>query len=197
MTMFANQHRVELSYPFSSHLIYYSVDDHILPVSFISHFWIIDLPTTTYHNSSITTSIYMDQPTKNPSSNTLSTWEQAYHDAWRHFHVCIEEIINRLTWDNSFPEDRQTTIEKLGRLPIEVDNIRSMGQAMFEHVPGCETVRERPLTYFIDEFIRDCSKTDYRLHMLSWRLMNRPNSGRTVHNRLIRLLESVRDRVPG
>ncbi|KAJ6187530.1 hypothetical protein N7519_002438 [Penicillium mononematosum] len=131
-----------------------------------------------------------------PSSDAVSTWEQVYHDAWRHFHGCIEEILSRLTWDNPSPEDRQVTIEKLGRLSIEIDNIRNLGQIMFEHVPGCETVRERPLAYFVTDFIRECNAMNYKINMLTWRLLNRQNSERLVHSRLFRLLESVRDRVP-
>ncbi|KAI1838212.1 hypothetical protein DTO006G1_4709 [Penicillium roqueforti] len=132
----------------------------------------------------------------NSSFSGVSIWEQAYHDAWRHFQASIMEVVDRLSWQDPSSEDRQTTIEKLGRLPIEVDNIRSTGQAMFEHVPGCQTVRNEPLTHFVDEFIRDCHGLHFKLNMLVWRLMNRPNSDRTVYNRLLRLLDYIEDRVP-
>ncbi|CAG7963784.1 unnamed protein product [Penicillium nalgiovense] len=130
------------------------------------------------------------------SSDVVSTWEQAYYDAWRQFHGCIEEIPSRLIWDNPSPEDRQMMIEKLARLPIEIDNIRNLGQIMFEHVPGCETVRERPLAYFVTDFIRECNAMNYKIYMLIWKLLNRQNSERLAHSRLFRFLESVRDRVP-
>ncbi|KAJ5208717.1 hypothetical protein N7449_003096 [Penicillium cf. viridicatum] len=135
-------------------------------------------------------------PTTGNSSADVSIWEQAYHDAWRHFQSSILDVLDRLAWHSLSPEYRQTTIEQLGRLPIEVDNIRSTGQAMFEHVPGCQTVREHHLTYFVDDFVRDRLKLDFRLNMLSWKLMNRPNSDRAVYNRLLRLLHSIKDRVP-
>lgn len=131
-----------------------------------------------------------------PSSDAVSIWEQSYHDAWRHFQTIIVEVLNRLSWHNPSPEDRQTTIEKLGRLPVEVDIIRSTGHAMFEHAPGCQTVREQHLTYFVDDFIGDCHKLHFKLNMLSWRLINRPNSDRTVSNRLLSVLDTIKDRVP-
>ncbi|KAJ5487349.1 hypothetical protein N7530_001649 [Penicillium desertorum] len=130
------------------------------------------------------------------SSDAVSTWEQAYHNAWRHFHASIEEIVNRLTLEKQSPEDRQATIEKLSHLPVELDNIRSAAQDMFEHVPGCSTVRQRPVTYFVDEFVHECNYINYKLNMMSWRLMNWTNSERAVHNRLSKLLESLGDRVP-
>lgn len=135
-------------------------------------------------------------PTPGNPSTDVSTWEQAYHDAWRHLHARILDVLERLSWQSSSPEYRQTTIEQLGRLPTEIDGIRSAGQAMFEHVPGCQTVREHHLTYFVDDFFRDCLKLDFRLNMLSWKLMNRPNSNRAVYNRLLGLLDSIKDRVP-
>ncbi|KAJ5795366.1 uncharacterized protein N7518_001105 [Penicillium psychrosexuale] len=138
----------------------------------------------------------MPSATGNSSSDGVSIWEQAYHDAWRHFQASIMEVVDRLSWQDPSSEDRQTTIEKLGRLTIEVDNIRSTGQAMFEHVPGCQTVRNEPLTHFVDEFIRDCHRLHFKLNMLAWRLMNRPNSDKTVYNRLLRLLDYIKDRVP-
>ena len=139
----------------------------------------------------------MPPATGNSSSDGVPSWEQAYHDAWRHFQASIMEVVDRLIWQDPSPEDRQITIEKLGQLPIGVDNIRSTGQAMFEHVPGCQTVRNEPLTHFADEFIRDCHGLHFKLNMLSWRLMNRPNSDRTVYNRLLRLLDYIKDQVPG
>ncbi|KAJ5185151.1 hypothetical protein N7491_006978 [Penicillium cf. griseofulvum] len=138
----------------------------------------------------------MPPPTGNLIRDAESTWEQAYHDAWRHFQTCIMEVLGRLQWHNPSLEDHQTTIERLSRLPIEVDNIRSTGQAMFEHSPGCQTVRDAPITYFATDFIRDCLDLHFRLHMLAWRLMNCPMSDRTVYNRLLRLLDSIKDRVP-
>ncbi|KAJ5960204.1 uncharacterized protein N7479_007354 [Penicillium vulpinum] len=134
----------------------------------------------------------MDQP----SLDAVSIWEQAYYNAWRHLQTCIVEVLNRLCWSNPSPEDRQTTIEKLSHLPIEVEDIQSTGQAMFEHVPGCQTVREKPLTYFVVDFIRDCLNLHFRLNVLAWRLINRPRSDRAVYNRLLRLLDSIKDRVP-
>ncbi|KAJ5534382.1 hypothetical protein N7527_000636 [Penicillium freii] len=135
-------------------------------------------------------------PTTGNSSADVSIWEQAYHNAWRHFQASILDTLERLGCLGLSPEYRQMTIEQLGRLPIEVDNIRRTGQAMFEHVPGCQTVREHHLTYFIDDFIRDCLMLEFKLNMMSWRLMNRPNSERTVYNRLLRLLRSLDDRIP-
>ncbi|KAJ5236481.1 hypothetical protein N7489_006572 [Penicillium chrysogenum] len=134
--------------------------------------------------------------TEATSSDAVSTWEQVYHDAWRHFHASIEEILNRLTLENRSPEDLQVTIEKMSRLTVELDNIRSAAQDMFEHVPGCSTVRQRPVTYFVDEFVHKCNYINYKLNMMSWRLMNRTNSERAVHNRLSKLLESLRDQIP-
>ncbi|KAJ5384763.1 hypothetical protein N7517_002674 [Penicillium concentricum] len=138
----------------------------------------------------------MPPATENPSADSVSIWEQAYHNAWRHFQTCIVEVLNRLRWRNPSPENRQTTIEKLGRLPIKVENIQSTGQAMFEHDPGSQTVREKALTYFATDFIRDCLELHFKLNMLAWRLMNHPGSVRTVYNRLLRLLDSIKDRVP-
>jgi hypothetical protein len=135
-------------------------------------------------------------PTTGNSATDVSVWEQAYHDAWRHFQASTLDVLDRLAWHILSPEYRQTTIEQLGQLPIEVDNIRSTGQAMFEHAPGCRTVREHHLTYFADDFIRDCLKLDFMLNMLSWNLMNRPNSDRAVYNGLLKLLHSNKDRVP-
>ncbi|KGO60947.1 hypothetical protein PEX2_099630 [Penicillium expansum] len=131
-----------------------------------------------------------------PSPDNVSIWEQAYHDAWRHFQTCIVGVLDRLACYNPSIQDRQTTIERLGQLTVEVDNIRIAGQAMFEHVPGCQTVREGTLTYFADDFIEDCLELHFKLNMLSWRLMNRPHSDRTVYNRLLMLLDSTMDRVP-
>ncbi|KAJ5514320.1 hypothetical protein N7463_003872 [Penicillium fimorum] len=136
----------------------------------------------------------MPPAAENPSY-AVSIWEQAYHNAWRHFHTRIVEVLNRLCWRNPSPEDRQSTIERLGRLPIEVDNIQSTGQAMFEHAPGCQTVRDKALSYFATGFIRDCLNLDFKLNMLTWRLMNNPGSDRTVYNRLLGLLNSINDRV--
>ncbi|CAI7653114.1 unnamed protein product [Penicillium glandicola] len=133
----------------------------------------------------------MSSATDNSSSDAVSIWEQSYHDAWRHFQAGIVEVLNKLSRRNPSPEDRLTTIERLVRLPIAVDNIRSTGQAMFEHVPGCQTVREQTLTYFASDFIRDCLKLHFKLNMLAWRLMNRPSSDRTVYNRLVSLLDSI------
>lgn len=129
------------------------------------------------------------------SSTEMSTWERAYLNAWRHFHTRILDVLDRLAWQSLSPEYRDETIHQLGRLPIEVDRIRNTGQAMFEHVPGCLTVREQPLTYFASDFLRDCHKLDFTLNMLLWRLMNNPNSDRTVYNRLLTLLHSINDRV--
>lgn len=137
----------------------------------------------------------MSQPTRNPPTD-ISIWEQAYHDAWRHFQASILNVLDRLAWRSSSPEYRQTTIDQLGRLPIEVDNIRSTGQVMFEHVPGCRTVRGHHLTYFVVDFVRDCLNLDFRLNMLSWKLINRPDEDRTVYNRLLMILESIKDRIP-
>ncbi|KGO71720.1 hypothetical protein PITC_027330 [Penicillium italicum] len=138
----------------------------------------------------------MPPSTETSPSDNMSSWEQAYHDAWRNFQMCIVGVVDRLAWNNPSVEYRQTTVERLGQLTVDVDNIQRTGQAMFEHVPGCQTVREETLAYFADEFIRDCLKLHFKLNMLSWRLMNRPNSDGTVHNRLLKLLESIKDRVP-
>lgn len=67
---------------------------------------------------------------------------------------------------------------------------------MFEHVPGCRTVRGHHLTYFVVDFVRDCLNLDFRLNMLSWKLINRPDEDRTVYNRLLMILESIKDRIP-
>lgn len=133
---------------------------------------------------------------RNPIRDAVSIWEQAYHNAWRDFQTRIIEVLDRLRWYNQSPEYHQTTIYKLGRLPIEVDNIRSTGQAMFEHSPGCQTVRDKAITYFVTGFIRDCLELEFKLHMLEWRLLNHPMSDRTVYNRLLGLLNSIKDRVP-
>ncbi|CAG8330664.1 unnamed protein product [Penicillium nalgiovense] len=125
------------------------------------------------------------------SSDAVSTWAQAYHNAWRHFHASIEEILNRVTLENQTPEDHQATIEKPSRLPVELENTRSAVQDMFEHVPGCSTVRQRPVTYLIDEFIRECNYINGKINRRPWRLMNCPNSDNRVHDRLFRLLESA------
>ncbi|KAJ5410373.1 uncharacterized protein N7487_004732 [Penicillium crustosum] len=130
------------------------------------------------------------------TSTDMSTWEKAYHNAWRHFHTRILDVLERLAWQSSSPENRQETIEQLGRLPIEVDRIRTTGQEMFEHVPGCQTVRDHHLTYFANEFMRDCHKLDFKLDMLLWRLMNSPSSDRKVYNNLLMLLHTIQDRVP-
>lgn len=42
---------------------------------------------------------------------------------------------------------------------------------MFEYVLGYQTVRQLHLTYFVDDFIRDCLMLDFKLNMLSWRLI--------------------------
>jgi hypothetical protein len=133
---------------------------------------------------------------RNPIRDAVSIWEQAYHNAWRHFQTRIIEVLDRLRWYNQSPEYHQTTIHKLDRLPIEVDNIRSTGQAMFEHSPGCQTVRDKAITYFVTDFIRDCLHLEFELHMLAWRLLNHPIGDRTVYNGLLRLLDSIKDRVP-
>ncbi|KAJ5467545.1 hypothetical protein N7475_005297 [Penicillium sp. IBT 31633x] len=136
----------------------------------------------------------MSQTAEDPSRD-VSIWEQAYHDAWRDLRASVEEIVTRLSWENPSTEYRQTTIERFDRLEVHLDRIQSTGQAMFEHDTGCETVRQEPLVYFAHSFIQDCLHIRFGLSVLKWKLMNRPQSDWVVHNRLLGLLEHIRNRL--